>query len=520
MRSFTFFYIILFITFLLPTCLFAQPTTFTSVFYDLSEDFSGSGVVQVSDSTYYIAGENNYSALLIRMDPYGYNLWEKRYILPGKSSFLTRIFQTHDDQFITIGSTNYDSPDGDILCMKLDENGDTIWSRSIDFGSSEYGTFIKETNDHGFIISGTGWISGSGETQMLVVKLDSIGDMQWARTLRTDTNCFAHSVTEVPDSGFYVIGGTRKNTYEWDTKALLVKLTPEGELSWAKKLTCVFNHMEGFDVVPSGSGLLCLLERSLLVKTDFSGNVEWGKRIGWGSGDLFYGHAQKAKLHPTDDQGFVFVITGQFGSLFKLDSIGTVEWSDELYVESADVIPTLDNGYLVIGNGPLWGVAMAPGWNQQIGMLKTDSLGLTESCMYPSWIQSDTITIYSNPVSIISGTGGVITDEHPEVSDASALHYDGCVAMSGSIDDGLTETRHLLVSPNPTTGIFQIQLEPDGEELSELIIYNSTGKIVWRSQTWIRLPASLDLSFLPDGIYLIQASGNKQRYSTKIMISK
>ncbi|MFH1160153.1 MAG: hypothetical protein V1733_04310 [bacterium] len=393
--------------FLTVTSVYSQQTTFTSVFYDLLGSAQGYGVVQSADSNFFIAGEKDDQALFVKMDPYGINLWGKKYVFAGNSAFFCRIIPTHDSQFILIGSLDFGYSDGDLLCMKLTASGDTTWTKSIDFGHSEYATYIQETSDHGFILCGTVDIPGSYNSQMLVIKLDSAGSLEWATTLSGATYTAAHSVKEAPDHGFYVTGGM-ENSPGWETMAILVRLTSDGNITWAKRLSSNALYAQGFDVVVTGSGLLCLVEftyGTLLIKTDYSGNIIWSKNYSVASGFTPFEHGQRAKLHPTSDAGFIFVTTGQFGSMLKVDSTGLIDWSYELFLESMDVIESLDHGFLIVGNGPILGVELYPTDHPQIGLIKTDSLGNTDDCVFPTWWVPDTMTTTFIPVSLTTGTG-------------------------------------------------------------------------------------------------------------------
>lgn len=505
----------------MPSILYSQQTTFTSVFFEQGSIILASGAEQTADSTYYIAGMKNYNALLIRMDAYGYNLWQNQYEIPETGTLFTKIQPTHDDQFILVGTKGYEYSSGDILCMKLNQNGDTVWTRSIDFGNVEQGTYVQETSDHGFIVSGSGMITGYSDSQMLLVKLDSAGDMEWSKIFQGETKTYAHSVREAPDGGIYVIG-EMWNYPGYDIKAILLKLTALGELTWAKRLITPNTYSSGYDLLISDTSLFCLIESgysTLLAKTDLDGNSEWTRELSpassWFSNNYF---GQKAKLHFTQDSGFIFATTGQFGSLIKLDTLGMVEWGSELFVESSDVVPALDGGYLVVGNGPLYGVELGPTDYPQIGLIKTDSLGDSEDCIFPGWAWSDTVTVAFIPITLTTGTSGMVMEEHPEISSATMTRFDGCVASFGSIAERADMTPQLIVSPNPSNGHFLIRMEPETNELQGVEIFNSTGKRVWSSQSDLRLPVQLDLSFLPDGIYIFISTAEGIRQVQKLVI--
>ena len=505
----------------IPVGISAQPSTFTSVFYDLSGWAHGYGVVQSADSGYFIAGEKDGDALIVKMNSAGVSLWEKKYSFPGSSATFFRIITTQDDNLIAVGELDFGYPGRDLLCMKLTPAGDTLWSRYIDFGYSEYATYVQETSDQGCIISGI-CVAGYSDSPALFIKLDPAGNILWANTILGATCTELHSVKEAPDHGFYGIG-KMENSPGWEEMAILVRLEQTGSVAWAKRLSSNALYASGYDVSVTESGLLCLIEYTygtLLVKTDFSGNVEWTKKYPVSSNWSLFGDGQMSKLHPTSDAGYIFVTTGQLGNMLKLDSIGAVEWAANLFLESMDVIETLDHGYLIVGNGPIMGVELYPTGNPQIGLIKTDSLGNAISCVDPIWIEPDTVSAAFIPVSLGTSGGHAITDLHPILSDASLSLHTGCVASTGGLDERQDGNRILQVLPNPASGIVQIGSGPAETVLSSLELYNSTGRCVYHRNDLIKLPVQIDFSDLPDGLYYLSGASDGNSYSGKLILHR
>jgi len=526
MKSTSIIQIAIIFAFLLPTGLFAQQNTFTSVFYDPTNynSVQGHSVTRTYDSNYLIVGEYNNQALGLKMDQNGQILWEKTYDFGWYSAILTRIIPTHDSCFMIAGTLGPQYSASDIVCMKINADGDTLWAKSYDLGSDETVSFIQQTGDHGYILSGyTGYYSPNDQ-QMFVVKLDSAGEVGWSTLLSAGLflNC-AHSVKELPDSG-YIVAGHFGNINYWDHTAILIKLSPAGSVIWAKEVEIPeANRSSVFDVLVEDSTLLSYIdapyEGTVLLKTDLSGTIQWSKKYPPHE-DWTMSLAEKSKLHPTPGYGYIFVTPGQFGAFLKLDSVGEVEWAQWMFLENVDVIPVTDGGFLVLGNGPLMGVEMAPTFNPQIGMIKTDSLGNSDDCIEWAWIQADTCTLSLLPLQVDTDTGATSGTLHPEIYETSLLIFNGCVAMTGGVDDGQQEYRQLVISPNPSGGHVQIKLETEGESLSTFDIYNSTGQRVYHSDARVNLPAEIDFSFFPDGIYFISATSDGKRYSKKLIISR
>jgi len=59
--------------------------------------------------------------------------------------------------------------------LRLDELGDTLWTRTLGGAFSDRGWCVKQTSDTGFII--TGWTSGD----VYLIKTDSLGNVDWIR---------------------------------------------------------------------------------------------------------------------------------------------------------------------------------------------------------------------------------------------------------------------------------------------------------------------------------------------------
>lgn len=81
---------------------------------------------------------------------------------------------------------------------------------------------------------------------------------------------------------------------------------------------------------------------------------------------------------------------------------------------------------------------------------------------------------------------------------------------------GIYEANGLSIYPNPSAGA--LTLETNGRETS-FVIQNMYGREVYRfATTEKKYPA--DLSFLPNGMYLLRAESGTQRAISKLIIQK
>lgn len=208
------------------------------------------------------------------------------------------------------------------------------------FGGSGYddGYDLKQTLDKGYIVAGSTSSFGQGNTDVYLVKLDSMGNIKWQQTYGGYNNETARSVVQLADSGYVAAGYTN---------------------SWG---------FGGYDVY--------------MVRADKAGNLLWQKTFGGADWDFAYG------LRQTSDGGFVMCGTTYSygrgradGYVIKTDASGNVQWT-KTYGGTGDdefkgIVQTSDGGYAAAGytksyadptNGDAWifklGVAGDSTWCQ------------------------------------------------------------------------------------------------------------------------------------------------------------
>ena len=504
--------------------LFAQQTTFTKVYYDPAGAAQAYAIVKTADQDYMIAGEKDNAALILKADPSGNILWSKRFANLDDSRF-HGITATHDGGFMMTGRV-YDTVAGwyNILCVKINSAGDTLWMRSVNMGNNSSALSVSETKFHGFIISGYLQQAVMPYTLMVVVKLDSVGNKAWSRTLdAANNNNTAYSVKQTPDEGFLVFGDMESYP-PFEQKAAMIKLTANGEFSWAKKQLLAFpvNSM-GWDVTVTNSGFMFLLSSSTfgvaMMKTDFSGNVLWSHKYDVGYSD-FFTQFPRPHLVGTSDSGFIFSSSGYgYDPMIKTDSLGIPQWEKMLTFMNSDVVESSDNGFLALGNGPLMGVKMAPTNNPQIGLIKLDAAGNFTGCVVENPITSDIFTISLIPVTFTATSAGTISGLYGPASGAALSVFEGCVAVTGGSGETDPEQNAFSVSPNPSDGHFRVtNLQAAGQPILGVRITNAMGREIYTSPGSTTEEFPVDLTRQPDGMYFIRAIYHDRIITRKILV--
>jgi hypothetical protein len=192
---------------------------------------------QTSDSGFILIGlidslsSSNWDIWLLKTDKDGNNVWTKTY---GGDHFETGfgIEQTSDGGYILVGFTNsYGAGDNDVWLIKTNENGDSIWAKTIGGPLPDAGYSVKQATDGGFIIAGSTESSGAGRSDIWVLKTDESGDTVWTKLFGGSENEWSTSIQQTIDGG-YIISGYTKSYGEGDYDAWLIKTDENGNILW------------------------------------------------------------------------------------------------------------------------------------------------------------------------------------------------------------------------------------------------------------------------------------------------
>jgi hypothetical protein len=194
-------------------------------------------VVQTSDGGYAMAGStSSYGAgdfdyWLIRTDQQGNILWNQTFGTGPKTENPTSLnintvgddeayslVETNDNGYALVGTTfSFGSGSSDAWIVKTDSSGNMQWNKTYGAAGNEAASCIIKTSDDGFTFAGSaphyaGTVSGFIDAWL--VKIDSIGNMEWNQTFggapppQNPNSSFANSLIETSDGGFALAGST------------------------------------------------------------------------------------------------------------------------------------------------------------------------------------------------------------------------------------------------------------------------------------------------------------------------
>lgn len=276
---------------------------------------------------------------------------------------------------------------GDFWVVKLDAIGTIQWQKSLGGTSWDGSQSIKQTLDGGYIVAGysvcnDGDVTGNhGSWDCWVVKLDATGTIQWQKALGGLSTDWVHSIQQTSDGGYIVAGHSCSNDGDvtgnhggfdyW-----IVKLDTIGTIQWQKALGGTENdNPQSIQQTTDGGYIIAGYSNSnngdvienhgdydaWVVKFNGIEGIPWQKSLGGTGTDM------AISIKQTADGGYILAgstlsldgdVTGPHMGykdiwVVKLDAIGVIKWQKSLGGTGDDyafsIQQTADGGYIVAG---------------------------------------------------------------------------------------------------------------------------------------------------------------------------
>lgn len=208
----------------------------------------GFDVEVCSDGGYIVVGEtNSFDAqnsdlLVIKVTVSGDLEWG--HIYGDRHIEFGQAVHQLDDGYIIAGETNSFSQDtignkegvNDIFLMKIDFNGEVIWSNIYGGNDDDFISDMIVDVDYGFFILGNTLSFGMGNRDGLMIRTDNEGKIIQAKTLGNEGNDQLQTVNRVGENDGYIITGMSNSHNDQLKKqdALLIRLNKKGSFKWSK----------------------------------------------------------------------------------------------------------------------------------------------------------------------------------------------------------------------------------------------------------------------------------------------
>jgi len=260
------------------------------------------------------------------------------------------IIQSGDGNLLLTGQTeSYGAGGSDIYILKIDLEGNQIWTKTIGGTLDDGANAVAQATDGGYVIAG--YTTSNNVATAYLVKTDSQGQLLWNRTFAGSA---FNSVSNTNDGG-YILAASFPDAYE------LVKVDSAGQLQWSQdyalsgagESTCAIQTSDsGYAItgyVSDASGA----NSTRLLKIDSSGGIQW---------DRTYPGLGAYSLIQTSGGGYA--LTGDRAFLLITDSLGSILWNrnydslsdDNLqFTRAYDLFEPSPNQFLLTGTQQSYG---------------------------------------------------------------------------------------------------------------------------------------------------------------------
>lgn len=274
--------------------------------------------------------------------------------------------ETADGGFIITGYTfSHGTGDADILVVKVDQKGGLVWARSFGGAGTEYGYGCKAVED-GYVIAGYTTSFGEGSRDIYILKLDFNGEEIWSKSYGGPSWDVGMAVDGSNKDGYYVCGYTH-SFGEGEEDIYVIKTDPDGRKIWSETFggeryefgNSIARTSDGGCVVGATTGTFGKGNADFyLIRIDADGNKIWERPYG-NKGRRGYGFDWCHSMSLTRDGGSVCV--GYTDSqdimdahVVKFDDTGNEVWARSFgnkpfYDYGHTVCEIEDGGYIVCG---------------------------------------------------------------------------------------------------------------------------------------------------------------------------
>jgi uncharacterized delta-60 repeat protein len=162
---------------------------------------------------------------IVKIDKFGNIAWRKGY---GGAGAGWGIVPLPDGGYMAFGDRDYSGTyDEDFWLLRLNANGDTLWTKRYMNPSTDLGYDLAPTSDGGFVMTGEMYRNaGMDPTDFYIIRTNASGDTLWTKTVGGDFYERSYSIKQTSDGG-YIIAGRTDSYGAGSDDFYIVKLAPD-----------------------------------------------------------------------------------------------------------------------------------------------------------------------------------------------------------------------------------------------------------------------------------------------------
>ncbi|MGL2966362.1 T9SS type A sorting domain-containing protein [Flavobacterium sp. XGLA_31] len=227
---------------------------------------------------------------VVKLDGAGNIQWQKS--LGGSNNEVPYAIQTTPDGGYVLAGFTY-SNNGDVSgnhsfyydywVVKINASGVLQWQKALGGSGDDRAFAVQNASDGGYIVAGfsastDGNVTGNhGDYDFWVVKLDTVGNIQWQKSLGGTNGDLALTVETTLDGGYVIAGQSNSNDGDISGNhggydSWVIKLDADGNIAWQKSLGGTGNEYAVDIQVGATEGDYFIANNSYSTDGDVTGN--------------------------------------------------------------------------------------------------------------------------------------------------------------------------------------------------------------------------------------------------------
>ena len=145
---------------------------------------------------------------LVRTDSHGEEQWTQTFGSRDQNEGYS-VAPTSDGGFIVAGISQAFFPNyEDVVLIRTDTAGEVIWERSFGGQSWDRAAAVRQTSDGGFLVAGSSQLKEEGNANAWLMKIDLNGDPLWERRFESGSSDVVHALQITSDGGCVLAGAS------------------------------------------------------------------------------------------------------------------------------------------------------------------------------------------------------------------------------------------------------------------------------------------------------------------------
>jgi hypothetical protein len=213
------------------------------------------------------------------------------------------LFQTSDGGYLSAGDqfsptiVNFKG-DWDFWLVKFDSNGQIEWEKKYGGPDAEYMRSMKQTSDGGYIIGGESLsnegnvYANLGKRDWWIVKIDSIGEIQWVKTIGGSDSDYLGDIIETNDGNYLAVGDSWSDDEDFildigTRSGWFVKLDNLGNILWksniiSQEVDAVVELDDGTFFASGTKSTGAIAHDITVYRIENTGEIRWSKELNTG----------------------------------------------------------------------------------------------------------------------------------------------------------------------------------------------------------------------------------------------